>query len=225
MKVSAIVPVRAGSRRLANKNIRPFGDTNLFVHKLRQLRQVKGLDQILVSSDSEEMLDMARQESRLAGIPIDTHQRAPEYCDEQTKTFNEVVEHIVSQAKGDVIMWAPCVCPLCGSDRLEQALKDYVVQVQHGPFDSVISAKPFKEYLFGTQGPMNWDPAHHVPSQFLPDWKVIVNGFYIASKENMLSWSFVYGPNPYLYLLSKAEAVDIDDEADYLLAKVLFERK
>jgi N-acylneuraminate cytidylyltransferase len=34
-KITAIIPVRAGSRRLKNKNILQFGDTNLLIRKIR----------------------------------------------------------------------------------------------------------------------------------------------------------------------------------------------
>ena len=33
-KITAIVPVRAGSKRVINKSIRKFADTNLLDHKL-----------------------------------------------------------------------------------------------------------------------------------------------------------------------------------------------
>jgi len=61
--ITGVIPVRAGSRRLPNKNILPFGDSNLLVHKIRQLRHVKGLDRIVVSSDSDMMLEMAEKEA------------------------------------------------------------------------------------------------------------------------------------------------------------------
>lgn len=55
-KMTAIIPVRAGSRRLKNKNILPFGDSNLLVWKIRQLKTVESIDNIIVSSDSDIML-------------------------------------------------------------------------------------------------------------------------------------------------------------------------
>lgn len=230
--ITAVIPVRAGSRRLPNKNILPFGDSNLLVHKIRQLKQVKGLDTIIVSSDSDEMLEMARCEALHTGgggislVEIITHRRAPEYCDECTKSFNDVVEHIASSVTGDAIMWAPCVCPLTSIESYENAIlkyRDLVVKKQE--YDSVISAKLFKEYLFDENGPLNWNPAKHVPSQNLPEWKTIVNGFYIAPRKDMIQWRYLYGHNPYLFTLNKKEAVDIDDAEDFEVAKALLRRE
>lgn len=77
--ITAVIPVIAGSRRLPNKNILPFGDSNLLIHKIRQLKQVNEIDNIVVSSDSDKMLKMAETEGVL------THKREIEYCDEKTK--------------------------------------------------------------------------------------------------------------------------------------------
>ena len=76
--VTAVIPVRAGSRRLKNKNIMPFANENLLTHKIGQLKTVASIDAIVVSSDSDEMLQMAKD----CGVKV--HKRAIEYCDEKT---------------------------------------------------------------------------------------------------------------------------------------------
>ena len=58
--ITAIIPVREGSRRLKNKNVAPFAGTNLLINKINQLKQVKEITNIVVSSDSDNMLEMAR---------------------------------------------------------------------------------------------------------------------------------------------------------------------
>lgn len=85
------------------------------------------------------------------------HKRPLEYCDECSKSFNDVVEHIASSVDGDVIMWAPCVCPLTSIESYENAIKDfYKYVIEKKEFDSVISAKMFKEYLFDENKPLNF---------------------------------------------------------------------
>lgn len=219
-KVTAIIPVRAGSKRLKNKNILPFGNSNLLVHKIRQLKQVENIDKIVVSSDSDEMLNMAIDEG------VEIHKRAIEYCDEETKTFNEVVEHIAKSLNSENLMWAPCVCPLVKTNTYKNAIDTYFkVVVAEQKYDSVVSAKIIKEYIFDGEKPVNYQLGKtHVPTQNLPDWKIIVNGFFITTRENMINWKFVYGLKPYLYNISKQESIDIDDEYDYEVAR-LFYRK
>ncbi len=215
--ITAVIPVRAGSRRLKNKNILPFGDSNLLIHKIRQLKQVPLIDKIYVSSDSDEMLKMAQSED------VNIHKRPLEYCDEKSKTFNEVVEHIANSLPGDILMWTPCVCPLCTPKNYTDAISAYNNQViKNEQFDSVVSAESFKKYLYGDGKFINFNPDKHVPSQKLPDWKIIVNGFFIADRIKMINWKFVYGKTPYLCEIDKKAAIDIDDDVDYIVAKTLF---
>ena len=42
--IKAVIPVRKGSRRLPNKNILPFGDSNLLIHKIRDLKKINKID-------------------------------------------------------------------------------------------------------------------------------------------------------------------------------------
>lgn len=213
-KITAVIPVRAGSRRLANKNILPFANSNLLVHKIRQLKQVKEIDEIIVSTDSNEMIEMAIAEG------VNYQRRPDEYCDEKTKTFNEVVEYIANTVDTDILMWTPCVCPIVNADSYSKAVKTFLTKSDK--YDSVVSALLLKEYIFDENGPVNFSIEHHVPSQKLPEWHIITNGFFIAKRKDMADWKFVYGKNPLLVEVSKFEAIDIDDASDFKLAEYIF---
>lgn len=81
--ITAVIPVREGSTRLKNKNVAPFAGTNLLINKINQLKEVKEISRIVVSSDSDMMLAMAKERG------VMTHKRSPEYCDEKTKSFGK----------------------------------------------------------------------------------------------------------------------------------------
>ena len=44
--IKAVIPVRAGSQRVKNKNLREFNDKNLLIYKIEKLKKVKGLSGI-----------------------------------------------------------------------------------------------------------------------------------------------------------------------------------
>ena len=213
--ITAIIPVREGSRRLKNKNIRPFAGTSLLENKIIQLKKVKKIDEIIVSSDSDTMLEIAEK------YGVTSKKRPIEYCDEKSKTFNEVVEYIASQeVKSEIMIWAPCVCPLVSEEKFSEGISLFE-RIQNGELsgDSVVTASLLKEYIFNETGPANFSVEHHVPSQRLPDWHCITNGFFIAKRADMIKWRFVYGSSPYLCEVNKFEAMDIDDEFDFQMAE------
>ena len=74
--ITAIVPVRKEKRRLKNKNTLPFRSSNLLLHKLQQLKKVKRIDQIVVSSEDDEILKTANS------VDVITIKRPPELADQ-----------------------------------------------------------------------------------------------------------------------------------------------
>ena len=221
MSISAVIPVREGSTRVKNKNIRSFFDSSLLEIKINQLKRIEEIDQIIVSSDSKIML------AKAADMGVLAVERPREYCDEMSKSFNEVVSYIAgNEVDTDVMMWVPCVCPLVKDESIREGIRIYneLCATNHER-DSVATAVLIKEYLFDEKGPVNFSIKNHVKSQDLPNWHYIVNGFFIAETSKMAEWGFVYGKNPYLYELEKYEAIDIDDETDFKLAETLYEMK
>lgn len=217
-KITAVIPVREGSTRIKNKNIKPFAGTTLLENKIKQLKDTKGIDEIIVSSDSEIMLETARSNG------VTAKKRPVEYCDERTKTFNEVVEYIANnQVETDIMMWVPCVCPMVSSDRFSQAIQ-FFRQIEKGEIDAdgVVSASLLKEFVFDEKGPVNFSVEKFVPSQKLPNWHIITNGFFIAKTSDMAKWKFVYGKKPFLCEINKYEAIDIDDEYDFKIAELIY---
>ena len=64
------------------------------------------IDNIVVSSDSDLMLDMALKKN------VKTHKRSIEFCDEKTQPFGAVVKHICESVDGENIIWSTVTSPL-----------------------------------------------------------------------------------------------------------------
>ncbi len=211
--VTAVVPVRAGSRRLKNKNVAPFAGTNLLLNKIEQLKKVPEVERVVVTSDSDMMLAMA------AGAGALTHKRAPEFCDETTKSFGEVVRHIAESVEGQHILWATCTSPLVSPAVYRQAIETYWGALYDG-YDSLVSFERIKRYLWDDNGPVNYELGlKHVPSQQLPDLYIVTDGILLAPREKMIEWSYFHGRHPYRFLVDKRTAVDIDDGLDLAVAR------
>lgn len=167
----------------------------------------------MVSSDSDVMLAMAKA----AGA--ETHKRAPEYCDEKTKTFGEVVRHIAESVEGDDILWATCTSPLVFPKDYRAAIAAYYPALEQG-FDSLMSVESFKRYIWTEEGPLNYELGlKHVPSQQLPTMYFVTDGILIAPREKMIEWSYFHGRHPYKFVVDKRTGCDIDDGLDLACAR------
>jgi CMP-N,N'-diacetyllegionaminic acid synthase len=213
IKYTAVIPVRAGSRRLPNKNIASFGETNLLIEKIKQLKQVKEIENIVVTSDSDEMLEMAKNNK------ANIHKRDVAYCDEKTKTFGELVAHVAENVGGEHIIWATCTSPLVLPQIYSEAISKYENALANG-FDSLMSVEPFKRYMWDDNGPINYELGiKHVPSQELKQLYFVTDGILIAPRIKMIEWQYFHGLNPYKYPLEKIHCVDIDDKLDLEVAR------
>ena len=212
--IQAIVPVRAGSRRLKDKNLASFAGTTLLAHKIRQLKRTPSVSSIVVSSDSDLMLEIAEKEGALA-----LH-RAPEFADDvRGKSLSETIRHIASQATGEHLMWAQVTSPLVDEDVFESAIGLYFESLELG-YDSLVSQTSVREFLWDENGPTNYNAgSSHVPSQDLNSITKMTFGVLIASRERMIDWAYYHGPRPYRMMLGKRESADIDDLLDLEAAR------
>lgn len=211
--LTAVIPARSGSRRVPNKNLMDFCGEPLLVRKVRQLKEVAGIHRVVVTSDSDHYLDLARE----AGA--ETHKREGIYCDEVSVPFGEVVRHVAQSLPGDHLMWAPCTSPLVLPPTYHQAIIEYFSGLHKG-FDSLVSFEPFKRYVWDEEGPSNYNLGlGHVISQNLPALYFMANAFMIAPREKMIEWSYFHGQKPRKFLLGKKEAADIDDALDLRCAR------
>lgn len=211
--LTAIVPARSGSRRLPGKNLKEFLGLPLLVRKIRQLQAAGNVDAVLVSSDSEEYLDIAKAEGAMI------HMRSMEYSDDVSVPFSEVIRHVAEFSPGDDLAWTPCTSPLFDELLIREAVKVYRDGLGDG-FDSLVSLERFKRFVWSEFGAMNYSAnRNHQISQDLPEMAFMCDACMIAPRAKMIEWRYWHGPNPIRFYVGKRAAVDIDDELDFKQAE------
>lgn len=76
MKITAVIPIRSGSQRVKDKNLRAFADTNLMELKIKNLLQVPELTSIVVNTNSELAIEIVNKSYR----GVTTHRREEYYA-------------------------------------------------------------------------------------------------------------------------------------------------
>ncbi|MDC3032182.1 cytidylyltransferase, partial [Bacteroidota bacterium] len=119
-KMTAVVAVRAGSQRVKNKNIRQFGDTNLLELKLKILLKVKNLDEIIVNSDSDVMLEVAKKYN------VKTQKRDDFFASSEASN-SDFHRHIAEVTDSDYIFLAPVCSPFISVKRHQEAIDKFMM--------------------------------------------------------------------------------------------------
>ena len=98
-RVLGVVPARAGSKRLANKNMRMVAGRSLIEWTAREVRASGSLSRCLVSTDSEELA----VEARRCGLEV-PFKRPKELSGDRVPTL-DVLRHALSHAEGEGDMY------------------------------------------------------------------------------------------------------------------------
>jgi pseudaminic acid cytidylyltransferase len=111
-----VIPARGGSKRIPCKNIRPFAGKPMIAYAIETARESSLFDRIIVSSDNEEIMRIARH------LGADTPFRRPAELSDDHAPTAPVVAHAVRECEGDgfpvddVCCIYPCVPFLQVSD-------------------------------------------------------------------------------------------------------------
>lgn len=65
-RITAVIPIRSGSQRVKDKNLRPFAGTTLMENKVEMLLNVPELDSIIVNTNSNEAIEIIKK--RYGGV-------------------------------------------------------------------------------------------------------------------------------------------------------------
>ncbi|MCH5283247.1 MAG: hypothetical protein J1E59_06315 [Treponema sp.] len=216
MTVTAIIPVKGHSTRVPGKNIMPFADSNLLVNKIRQLKESK-VDEILVSSDSDEMLKMARKEGVRA-------EKRPDDLANESRPFGDLVIHVSELMTGEHMMWSPVTSPTLDGIFYSEIIDFYEKALNDG-YDSFTTVEVFKHFLMDKSGkPYNFNPDAAVTnSQQLPEMYKWTCGCSIIPIELAKKYRFIFGKKPFCFEVDQYHAIDIDTEFDYRMAKAMYE--
>ena len=211
-EITAIIPVRKGSTRCKNKNIRKFGETNLLKLKIETLKKVKGIDRILVSSNCDEMLKIAKN------LGVDIHKRDEKYCTNENP--GQFFCNLASTINTNILMHVPVTTPLINVHQYNEILLKWnEIKFNH---DSLNATTKIKEFIWYNNKAVNYDRKNPPPSQNLPDFSFLNFGCNIISKKSVLKLNNIVNNDPYLFEIDPISGIDIDENSDFIKAELLY---
>ena len=218
MHINVFLPCRKGSERVPKKNIKPFSGFNngLVEVKLKQLLQAKSIDQIVLSSNDDEVLDYAYslKESRIC-----LHHRVDGLSLSSTST-DELVAHALELIGEGDILWTHVTSPFLSAALYEEIIAKYKRVLEKG-YDSLMTVNSIHGFLWNHQEPLNYDRGVEKwpRTQTLDPIFEVNSAVFLANAEIYKKFSDRIGRQPYLYELDKIQSMDIDWEEDFKIAQ------
>ena len=125
----------------------------------------------------------------------------------------------------DVIMYSNATSPLIEDKSIKDCIILYETLNLFEKNKSLNTATVIREFLWMNNEPLNYDQKYQPRSQDLPLVFHPNFAINIISKKLMFESSTIITENFKPYFLGKIESIDIDNEEDFLIAEILFEKK
>ena len=221
-----IIPARAGSKRIKNKNIVDFFGKPLIDVCIQNIRSMELFDRIVVSSDDEEILGIAGRCG--AEIPF---VRAAELSDDYSGTLS-VIQNAIEILDLELTETVSCIYPaaiLLNSTTMQAALETSLLN--DDTFVIAAARLPcsiYRSFEFKTDRRLVPVDAEFMESrtQDLSVQYYDAGQFYISRAATWMSANSINGHHNVVgHEISVFEGVDVDEYSDLELLKAIYSYK
>lgn len=220
LKITALLPMKAHSERVPNKNIKSFCGRPLYHAVLSTLLQSEYIDKIIINTDSDIIKEDAfKNFERVVNID------RPKEIQGDFVSMNDIIAYDLSKIDGEHFLQTHSTNPLLCPHAIDLAIESYFKNPDQ--FDSLFSVTRLQTRLYWKDGsPVNHNPNELLRTQDLPPVYEENSNFYIFSKKSFAdAGGSRIGLKPQMFEISKLEAVDIDEPEDWEIAEVLYKRR
>ena len=149
-KILAVIPARAGSISIKDKNIRKLNGKTLIEIAYKCLKKIKGIDKVILSTDSKKYAKIAskfnlespflrpRKYSNKYSSDLDVLKHALKNCEKKYKT------------KYDIILCVQPTCPLRKSKHILETIKKLISKNYNGVYtvsETAPKEHPYRQIL------------------------------------------------------------------------------
>ena len=218
-KVFAIIPARGGSKGIPGKNLIPICGLPLIAWSILQAKKSSYVDEVYVSSDSEEILAIAK--TYHAKVII-----RPESISGDGASSESAWEHAVDCIEKteciDLVVGMQCTSTIRTVSDIDNAMKKFHAE----SLDSLFTANEVKDFFNWKISPnglesVNYDYRERKRRQEI-DSRYLENGsFYIFKPKILRERKNRLGGKIGMFLMEHYQMFQIDDPGDVKLCEVI----
>jgi len=218
----AIIPARAGSVGIKDKNIRSFCGVPLLVRAIHAAKQSAAVERVIVTTDSDRYADLCRE----AGVEV---MMRPAELATGTASSESALLHVLEtlraagQTLPDWVVFQQCTAPFTRPEDIDGLLR----HVQEANADSGFTAVRSHRFLWrvrqdGAAEGTNHDKSVR-PRRQDREPEFMENGaVYVMKTEAFLRHKHRFFGKIVIHEVPEYQGYEIDSEADWIVAEAIF---
>ncbi|HLC63943.1 MAG TPA: acylneuraminate cytidylyltransferase family protein [Patescibacteria group bacterium] len=232
-KVLAVIGARSDSKALPNKNIKPILGKPLLAWITKAAKASKLIDKLIISTDSPEYAETGKQYGAEAPFL-----RPAEISGDKALDI-EYLTHAVKwfenneNWKPDIILRLPATSVMCRTESIDKCIKLLADDNEATSCRTVTEAAKHPYKLWRPEGnqlkpfmpeEITGPDIANQPRQSFPE--ALSHTDVIAVKyDTLMNQKSLSGNKILFHKIDKLDAIDIDDEKDFLLAEILLKKR
>lgn len=224
--VDALIPARGGSKGLKRKNLCNLAGVPLLAHSILAALKSKYLRALYVSSEDEEILQVARH------FGAQTIERPMELASDHAST-SVVMKHFLQcrqkqHKMPDYLMCLQPTSPLRDVEDIDRCIEGFLqLKAKSALSVSVAKKHPYKSFR-ESKGKMEATFGMRYVNARRQDLPLVYdqNGaIYLVSSMDFLDTENFFAEPLYFHPMPEEKSIDIDSELDLLFAGILLEKR
>lgn len=226
----AIIPARAGSKRLPDKNLQLIGNKPMVQYTIEAAISSIGKSNIIISSNDKRVIKIAK----MHGLKIPFIR--PNKLSTSKATTASVIVHTLKWYKKyygflpeNFILLQPS-SPLRTADDIKKAIKQFTLSKKKTLVSACVPKQHPKDFLFknkfGKYKKLKFFEDKNKINKKKQNYEIyfIDGGIYISNIKHFMKTGDVIGKDPDVFLTSSSHGIDIDTPQDLELARIAYKK-
>ncbi len=225
--ITAFIFARGGSQGIKKKNLQKIGDKTLLEHSISVALKVKRVSKVVVSTDNEEIAEVALKAGAVIPFMRPEHLATNE-ASEWKAWQHAIIEMRTIGDKIDTFLSIPTTSPLRNVQDIDNCLDKY----EKENADIVITVKRSDRSPYFNMVSLDEESrahlvinSNHYRRQDAPEVFDVTTVAYAANADFILNASGIFDGNVKTSIVPPERAIDIDSKFDLEVAKFLHDSK
>lgn len=210
MKTACFIPIKANSERVKGKNLRILNGKPLYQYIFEHVHEADVFDDVFVDTNSKEVASYAES------IGFKLIERLPELALNSANGNDLIMHHYELYPEYDYYFQLFATAPYMQPETIRLCWEKLISSAE---YDSCFSATENHSFYWLGGNPINYRPGILPRSQDMIPVIEETTGLYGIARGALVKYRCRIGRKPYIHIVNKFEAVDINTEEDWKIAE------